>query len=113
MTRPARFKKRSKFNVGPREERTVDGIVFASKREMNRYCELKMLRDNGKIAELEIQPALPIEINGVKVCKYTADFRYVENGEVVFEDSKGMSTAVYKLKKKLVKAVYGIDIRES
>jgi hypothetical protein len=37
----------------------------------------------------------------------------VEDGSVIVEDVKGgASTPVYRLKKKLVKAIYGVEIRE-
>jgi len=52
----------------------------------------------------------------VKICRYVADFGYIENGAVVIEDVKSKITKglpVYRLKKKLMKALYGIDIRET
>ena len=45
--------------------------------------------------------------------KYKADFRYIEKGETVVEDVKGMRTPVYNLKRHLMKAVHGIEIRET
>ena len=45
--------------------------------------------------------------------KYIADFRYVDHeGKTVVEDSKGMRTPVYILKRKLLLWVHGIRIRE-
>jgi len=43
---------------------------------------------------------------------YKADFRYREQSRIVVEDVKGMSTVVYRLKKRLVEAQYGIRIQE-
>lgn len=89
-----------------------DGIWFDSKKEAHRYQQLKLMLRAGKISDLELQPRYDIVVNGEKICYYKADFRYIENGELVVEDVKGMQTSVYKLKKKLVKACHGIEIRE-
>ena len=53
-----------------------------------------------------------IKVNGISVCTYKADFTYIENGESITEDVKGYKTAIYKLKKKLMKVVNNIDITE-
>ena len=90
----------------------VDGFVFASKREAHRYSELKLAERNGDISNLELQPKFPLIVNGKKVATYIADFRYKERGEVVIEDAKGFRTAIYRLKKKIVEAQYGIEIVE-
>jgi hypothetical protein len=47
-----------------------------------------------------------------RLCVYRADFTYEADGKLVVEDAKGFRTEMYKLKKKWVKAEYGIDIRE-
>lgn len=104
------MKRRSKYgNV----KTTVDGITFDSRKEADRYSELKLLERTGAISDLALQPRFPIEINGRKVCTYIADFSYNSYGSRVFEDAKGMKTAVYKLKKKLVEAQYGITVVET
>ena len=58
--------KRSKYGVKidemGRQERTRDGIVFSSKREMQRYAELKLLQKAGEIRELELQPEFPLHV---------------------------------------------------
>ena len=91
----------------------VDNIKFASRREAARYSQLKLLEASGAISNLELQPKFPIVVNGVKICTYIADFQYVETGAKVIEDSKGFRTPVYRLKKKLMQAVYDIDILET
>ena len=95
----------------------VDGIVFDSKAEANRYKELRALEIVGVIKGLERQKTY-------KLCKgrwhngkpfsisYRADFVYTLDGEVIVEDVKGYRTEAYRLKKKLMKAVYGIEITE-
>lgn len=93
---------------------TVDGHTFASKAEAKRYGQLKNMERAGEIADLELQPRYPLLIGGVKVATYVGDFRYTVplTGEIVTEDVKGVRTSVYRLKAKLMKALYGIDIRE-
>jgi hypothetical protein len=106
---------RSKYNA---VKTTVDGIVFASKAEAGRYSYLKALERAGVIQGLRLQPIYPIaptcwDLVGRHVCNYVADFQYYrKDGELVIEDVKGMKTPVYRLKKKLVEAIYGITITE-
>jgi hypothetical protein len=92
----------------------IDGISFPSRKEGNRYAELKLLARAGVISNLECQIPYEIEVNGLHVCRYIADFRYWHNeqGRTVVEDAKGFVTDVFRLKKKLMRAVYGIEIIE-
>lgn len=91
----------------------VDGIRFASKAEAERYCQLKVLEISQEITLLELQPKYPINIGGKKICTYIGDFRYFTKDGVVVEDVKGVLTPVYRLKKKLVEAMYpGVTITE-
>lgn len=101
--------KKGKFN---NIQTFYDGKKFDSKKECERYKELKAQ----KVGSLECQVKFPIQINGVKICSYIADFTYIdERGEKIVEDVKSEMTRklpVYRLKKKLMKAVYGIEIKE-
>lgn len=92
----------------------ADGIKFQSKREARRYQELKILEAAGKIEDLEFQFNLPCTVNGIHICDYRADFRYIDGdtGLSVIEDAKGFKTREYRIKKKLVKACLGINIIE-
>jgi hypothetical protein len=87
--------------------------LFDSQKESQRAYELDILCRSGAVARYELQPVFRIEHNGVKVCKYIADFK-VEwaDGSTTYEDVKGVRTPVFILKKKLVKAFYGIEIIE-
>ena len=103
-------KKQSKYgNIKTR----VDGFLFDSRRESLRYKELNILEKNGNIEHLQMQVPYQIEVNGIKICKYVCDFRYLEKDRMVVEDCKGMKTSVYQLKKKLMKACFGITILET
>lgn len=97
----------------------IDGYVFASKREAQRYLELKMLERAGEISNLELQKRFELmpsqRIDGKVVerpCYYVCDFAYLEGGKQVVEDAKGMKTEVYKIKRKLMLYKYGITIKE-
>lgn len=94
---------------------TVDGIKFDSKKEARRYLQLKLMARAGEILYLELQPKFDLMVNGTKCGFYKADFKYIDTrtGKEVVEDVKGMKTPVYNLKKKLVKAIYNIDIFET
>lgn len=92
----------------------VDGLAFDSKKESNRYCELKMLERAGKIKGLELQHQFvlqpPFRKNGktIRAITYIADFTYydLEKNKNVVEDVKGYKTDVYKLKKKMFEYTY-------
>lgn len=99
----------------------VDGHKFASKKEARRYAELKLLERAGKIADLKLQPRIECRVAGYGlVCTYVADFFYIPVSKPsdnfhylpTYEDVKGFKTPIYKLKKRLVKALTGIDITE-
>ena len=106
-------KKRNKYGA---IKTVVDGIKFDSKAEARRYGQLKVLKHTGVIWDLELQPKFPVVVEGKKICTYKADFSYVENGKRIVEDVKSPITAkhpVYRIKKKLVEAIYGIEIKET
>lgn len=92
-----------KYNA---KQTVVDGIKFPSKREAQRYCELKVLEKAGKIKRLELQVRFPLFVAGVKVATYIADFCYYDESRRIVEDCKGFLTPVYRLKKKMFEALY-------
>ncbi len=104
--------RRNKYGVSKKEDRTIDGITFASKREMDRYCELKLLERSGAIKKLELQPRFDIHVNGIFCGFWKGDFQYEDKSGVTIEDSKGFRTPIYNLKKKLIEAIYDFKIRE-
>lgn len=104
-------KKPSKYkNVQIRE----DGIVFDSLREHKRYMELRLLRRAGEIENFIVHPRYPLLVDGQKICIYEADFCYsdVKTGVSHVEDVKGARTALYILKRKLMRACLNIDVEE-
>lgn len=91
-------------------DRTPEGD---SKKERTRYQELELLEKAGEIKNLRKQVPYALVVNGILVASYRADFVYEEGTRVVVEDAKGYKTPMYRLKKKLMQACYGIDIRET
>ena len=91
----------------------LDGYVFDSKLEAARYKFLRELETAGAVSDIEVHPPFPCFVEGKKICLYKADFRYKNaQGEEVVEDTKGIQTDVFKLKKKLVEALYpGLEIQ--
>ena len=127
---------RSRAKYGNRKA-VVDGISFDSKKEAQRYTELKTLEKAGKITGLQLQrefeliPAQREHTNEIYEkgpqkgrfkpgklleckCSYVADFVYwdLENNCMVVEDAKGMRTKEYIIKRKLMLYKYGIKIKE-
>lgn len=99
----------------------VNGITFDSKLEANRYIELVLLQKAGKIHDLQIQvkyTLIPSQKLNNKVVErpvtYVADFVYVdcETSECVVEDTKGVKTKEYILKRKMMLYFHGIRIKE-
>ena len=114
MTR-LRLPRRSKYGA---IRVTVDGYQFDSKREALRYQYLKLRHLAGEIANLEVHPAYTLIVNGVKIGKVTLDFRYIDllnRGAQVVEDAKSPATHKardWMLRKKLLKAIHGVDVQE-
>lgn len=63
-----------------------------------------MLERAGKISNLTTQVKFSLDIEGIHICNYIADFCYDENNDVIVEDCKGVRTPDYKLKAKLMLA---------
>lgn len=90
-----------------------NGKVYDSKKEAKDAHYLRMRLLAGEISDLQEQVVFRIEHNGVKICKYIADFVYMENGKQVVRDTKSEFTKklpLYRIKKKLLKAFWNVDI---
>jgi Protein of unknown function (DUF1064) len=94
---------------------TVDGIVFASQAEATRYGELRLLLQAGAITQLVTHPRFTLAVHDEVVGVYVADFRYrTSDGLLVVEDVKSpvSRTPIYRLKRKLLRALWGIEVVE-
>lgn len=107
----------SKYNA---QKTTVDGITYDSRKEAQRAQELRLMLKAGIISNLreqvpyELIPAQKNEYGKVveRAVIYKADFVYDEKGKTVVEDTKGVRTKEYVIKRKLMLYEYGIRIRE-
>lgn len=105
----------SKANKYGAVKTEIDGYIFASKAEAKRYSYLKIMEKAGHITSLVIHPVYPLEINGIKIGRFTADFEYNDEHGMVVEDVKGgkaTKTEAYSLRKRVFEACYGIKLTE-
>ena len=112
---PRQYGKYNKYNAKKTE---FMGYKFDSKWEAERYGQLSSMALAGVVKDLQRQVKYEIVVNNHKICNYIADFVYTlvhENGkkEKIVEDAKGVQTTDFKLKMKLMKAVFDIDIKIS
>ena len=112
---PTRYGKYNKYNAKKTE---FMGYKFDSKWEAERYGQLASMQMAGVVKDLERQVKYEIVVNNYKICRYVADFVYIlvhEDGskEKIVEDAKGVQTSDFKLKKKLMEAVFNIKIKIS
>ena len=99
---------------------TLEGMTFDSVREAKRYRELSLLQRAGEISDLRTQvkyPLIPAQkkpSGGTeRAVTYTADFVYKDkSGREIVEDSKGMRTQQYIIRRKLMLWLHGIEIKE-
>jgi len=97
----------------------VDGILFPSIKQAERYQELKLLEKSGLIRNLRIEQLHKKELTFTlqegfrdatgkkwRAIKYVGDFRYIENGQDVVEDAKGYKTKEFRIKEKMFRYRY-------
>lgn len=103
--------KRSKFNVNNsaagKLARTYGGRCFDSLAEAKYAMELDIRKRAGHIQDWWPQVPILLTVNGVRVGKMVADFKVLHNNEQVEHvEIKGMELPVWKLKLKLMRALY-------
>lgn len=108
--------KRGRFPVVKKEFRTLDGIPFDSKLEMNFYAELRQRELAGEVSNIEYHPSWDVEIGGAHYCTFTADFRFYEHyrGKRVVEvkSSGTQKDAAYRLRRKAAQLAHNLEIIE-
>lgn len=101
--------KRSKYGA---QKTLVDGILFDSKAEAAFYAALKQREKAGEVTDIYPQREYDLMVNGVLIARYRADFvffdRILRTRRVV--DVKGYATRDFRLKAKLMKACFGIEV---
>ena len=89
------------------------GLSFDSIGERNRYFYLLEMEREGKIKNLGRQIKFPLDVNGIHICDYIADFVYETKDEYITEDFKGGYRLPndWAIKKKLMLAVHGVEVK--
>lgn len=102
-----------------RNKRVVfNGIPFQSTKECDYYKQLLLRERAGEVANIEVQVVFDLHVKEKLVCRYIADFRYLDckTGELVVIDVKSKMTRklpTYRLKKKLMASILNIHIVEA
>lgn len=109
-----RWMKQNKYH---NKKVTIDGQTFDSQREGERWMELRLMERAGEIVGLNRQVKIELipKTKLYRACFYVCDFVYFDKreGKTVYEDSKGMKTKEYLLKRKLLYWRHGIEILET
>lgn len=100
----------------------IDGVTFDSRKEAAFYGMLKMMKLSGQITDYDLQPKFIYKVTYTRESyllefnlnrKYIADFAvHYPDGRTEYWDVKGVKTAIYKQKKKIIEKLYGITIIE-
>ncbi|CAM4393913.1 DUF1064 domain-containing protein [Comamonas aquatilis] len=97
----------------------ADGTTFDSRAEHRRWAHLCQLQAMSLISDLRRQVVFEM-VPSVKFAgaararpaiRYIADFVYLENGIEVIEDVKGVETPEFKIKRHLMKALLGLEVK--
>ena len=99
------MRRRNKFGA---KKTTVNGILFSSRGESERYAELRYQELAGEIKDLILQRAIDVFVKDVKVFSYVSDYFYFDlrTKSQVVEDFKGVRTAIFNLKWKIVRVLH-------
>ena len=109
---------KNKFNAKKCEYK---GIKFDSLKERDYYIQLELQKKatdhKDRVVDIELQPIFDVIVNNKKICKYKADFVVIyADLRIEYIDVKGLKKGsayqLFKLKKKLVEALYNIEIIE-
>ena len=92
---------------------TIDGVRYDSKREATYILNLRLREKEGEVYGIELQKRYAlIGPDGLLITTYVADATFWDQKEKRFRiiDVKGVETAVFKIKKKLMKSLLGLDV---
>lgn len=110
ISKPITVQKESKYH---NQKVEVSGRKFDSKKESRDWLKLKSMEDSGLIKNLrgqvpfELQPKYTTrDGRNIRPITYVADFVYERDGCVYVQDSKGVRTDVYKMKRKMFEYKY-------
>lgn len=99
--------KRARISVAPKDQRTYNGRVYHSKAEARKAAALDVLVRAKKISGWKAQGTIVLAVNGKTICLMRPDFVVNHNdGRQQWLEVKGHETEVYKLKRKLLAALF-------
>jgi hypothetical protein len=115
MPVPPPAKKPTKYRNRP--FRDAQGIYWHSRKEHRHWLVLRAAEAAGLVRDLRRQVRYRLTVNGVEVGSYVADFVFFdpETDRVVVQDVKSPATRklpLYRLKKALLRAVWGLAVEE-
>lgn len=102
----------NKFNVAQKEDRTLGGVLYASRGEMIRYYDLQQQEKSGQIRELCRQvpfvviPSFDYFGKTISQVRLVVDFTYNEGDKWIIEDFKGKAQKDWIIKWKLLQYQY-------
>lgn len=110
---------KNKFNA---KKTKVGDVILDSGGEAERYQQLLLLEKAGVVFDLKRQVRFPLIVNGRHIAtkdklgrefplNYVADFTYYESEAYVIEDFKGFDTPNSRLKRAIIEAILGVEIR--
>lgn len=112
LSKPIRFpfKRGNKYNAKKTEYK---GVMYDSKKEAAHAQRLEYQMMACDVVDVQRQVKFKVVIHGKHCFTYILDFRVqYQNGNVEYHDVKGFRNGMYKLKKKIVEAYFGITIKE-
>ena len=97
----------NKYKVASKLERTYNGVVYDSKKEMRYAVSLDVRKQAGEIEDWQRQVSIPLYVNGHLIKNYVIDFVvYFSRDEREYVEVKGHWTREARLTWKLFKALY-------
>lgn len=107
-------KKDNKFGA---KKKVYKGITFDSIKEADYAAKIDLRIIAGEITRVEYQVPYPCVVNGKLITTYKLDFKvYYPDGSIEYIDTKnphkkGAAYYAFSIRKKLVEALYGIEIK--
>jgi len=95
---------RNKYNA---KKTMYNGRKYDSKMEADYAIRLDWMKKAGEIKEIIPQFKISLDIDGQHICNYIIDFKIIYSDDLIkYIEVKGVETALFKLKWKLVKILY-------
>jgi hypothetical protein len=106
-------RKQSKSKYRNKKTPNADGTISDSRKEARIDAQMMLLKNSKNVASVKRKRKFPLVVRDKLICTYICDWEVIYcNGRQEVYDAKGFKTSVYRLKKKLMEALYGITIIE-